>query len=153
MNARSPSAAASALPATKSSHPSRARPMRVRLLPRPASAIARRLASSSGRSASAAVKCWSASTCRCSPNASAPSLRRASAASSRCPEAAAWRARFHALNRDWNGRVAAAIAAHRARLAGRRVSDAPAAALLPTAYALNGMVDELLAQVYAAQKK
>ncbi|MBV8653240.1 MAG: TetR/AcrR family transcriptional regulator [Alphaproteobacteria bacterium] len=62
------------------------------------------------------------------------------------PETAAFRARFHALNRDWNARVAAAIAGHRARLSG----TLPAAkeALLPTAYALGGMIDEFLTQIY-----
>ena len=50
------------------------------------------------------------------------------------------------MNRDWNTRVAAAIAGHRARL-----TDEPPAAketLLPTAYALGGMVDEFLTQLY-----
>jgi AcrR family transcriptional regulator len=62
------------------------------------------------------------------------------------PETAGFRARFHALNRDWNSRVAAAIAGHRARL-----TDEPPAAketLLPTAYALGGMIDEFLTQLY-----
>ena len=61
-------------------------------------------------------------------------------------ESAAFRARFHALNRDWNYRVAAAIAARRADVAHER----PAApeTLLPLAYALGGMIDEFLAQLY-----
>jgi AcrR family transcriptional regulator len=62
------------------------------------------------------------------------------------PETAAFRARFHALNRDWNSRVAAAIAGHRARLAG--TPPATKETLLPTAYALGGMTDEFLTQVY-----
>jgi TetR/AcrR family transcriptional regulator, ethionamide resistance regulator len=61
-------------------------------------------------------------------------------------DSAAFRARFHAFNRTWNGRVAATIARRRAELSGRR--PAPAAALLPTAYALGGMIDEFLSQLY-----
>ncbi|MCK6453837.1 MAG: TetR family transcriptional regulator [Alphaproteobacteria bacterium] len=57
------------------------------------------------------------------------------------PESASYRERFHALNRDWNGKVAAAIAMRRAR-------GESAETLLPTAYALGGMVDEFLAQLY-----
>jgi len=56
-------------------------------------------------------------------------------------ETTASRERFHALNRDWNGKVAAAIAQR------RRATESPEE-LLPTAYALGGMVDELLAQLY-----
>jgi AcrR family transcriptional regulator len=61
-------------------------------------------------------------------------------------ESVAFREGFHALNRDWNNRVAAAIAARRADIAGGR----PAApeTLLPLAYALGGMIDEFLAQLY-----
>jgi len=55
------------------------------------------------------------------------------------PEPAAWSASFRALNRAWNGRVAAALAA---RLGGSE------AARLPMAYALGGMVDEFLATLY-----
>jgi AcrR family transcriptional regulator len=62
------------------------------------------------------------------------------------PETEAFRARFHAFNFDWNSRVAAAIAAHRARLSG--MPAAPREALLPTAYALGGMIDEFLTQLY-----
>ncbi len=62
------------------------------------------------------------------------------------PETAGFRARFHALNRDWNTRVAAAIAGHRARLAG--TPPAAKETLLPTAYALGGMIDEFLTQLY-----
>lgn len=51
-----------------------------------------------------------------------------------------YRARFHDLNRDWNRRVAQAIAANR--------GDTTADAMLPTAYALGGMIDEFLAQLY-----
>ncbi len=61
-------------------------------------------------------------------------------------DSAAFRARFHAFNRAWNGRVAATIARRRAEIAGRR--PAPASALLPTAYALGGMIDEFLSQLY-----
>ena len=56
-------------------------------------------------------------------------------------ETASFRERFHALNRDWNSKVAAAIAARRGR------GETPEQ-LLPTAYALGGLVDEFLAQVY-----
>ncbi|MCR9220430.1 MAG: TetR/AcrR family transcriptional regulator [Alphaproteobacteria bacterium] len=58
--------------------------------------------------------------------------------------AGGFRATFHALNRDWNGRAAHAIQRRR-RAAGR--SDDPDDAL-QTAYALGGMVDEFLAQLY-----
>jgi len=51
-----------------------------------------------------------------------------------------YRARFHELNRDWNRRVAQAIAANR--------GDTSSEAMLPTAYALGGMIDEFLAQLY-----
>jgi AcrR family transcriptional regulator len=61
-------------------------------------------------------------------------------------ESEGFRAGFHALNRDWNGRVAAAIAQRRADLAGDR--PVSPATLLPLAYALGGMIDEFLAQLY-----
>jgi AcrR family transcriptional regulator len=59
------------------------------------------------------------------------------------------RERFHALNRDWNTRVAAAIARHRAR-SSVSPPEAPER-LLPTAYALGGMIEEFLAQLYLRQ--
>lgn len=73
-------------------------------------------------------------------------LFRANAGLMRClmdlrRETAPFRERFHALNRDWNSKVASAIAARRGR-------GEPAEALLPTAYALGGLVDEFLAQLY-----
>ncbi|MEQ8603292.1 MAG: TetR/AcrR family transcriptional regulator [Marivibrio sp.] len=51
---------------------------------------------------------------------------------------------FHALNRDWNGRVARAMQAQRAAV------GAPIGAqeALYAAYALDGMVDEFLAQIH-----
>lgn len=52
---------------------------------------------------------------------------------------AAWSASFRRLNRAWNGRVAAALAAAR---------GTEPAALLPAAYALGGMADEFLATLY-----
>jgi AcrR family transcriptional regulator len=55
------------------------------------------------------------------------------------PASAAWQASFRRLNRAWNGRVAAALAA-------RHGGDA--ARYLPQAYALGGMVDEFLATLY-----
>jgi AcrR family transcriptional regulator len=61
-------------------------------------------------------------------------------------EGAGFRDSFHALNRDWNGRVAAAIAHRRAALAGTPPETAET--MLPTAYALGGMIDEFLAQLY-----
>ncbi|MCC7047905.1 MAG: TetR/AcrR family transcriptional regulator [Alphaproteobacteria bacterium] len=57
-----------------------------------------------------------------------------------------FRAGFHALNLDWNGRVAQAIARRRAELSDERF--APPEDLLPLAYALGGMIDEFLAQLY-----
>lgn len=51
---------------------------------------------------------------------------------------------FHALNRDWNGRVARALEARRAA-AGAPIDPQEA---LYTAYALDGMVDEFLAQIH-----
>lgn len=51
-------------------------------------------------------------------------------------------ASYRALNRAWYGRMAAAIARRRGGRADR------AEALLPTAYALGGMIDEFLAQLY-----
>ncbi len=73
-------------------------------------------------------------------------LFRANAGLMRClmdvgRDSAAFRERFQALNRDWAGKVAAAIAQRRAR-------GESAETLLPTAYALGGMVDEFLAQLY-----
>ena len=59
-------------------------------------------------------------------------------------EGAGFRASFHDLNRAWNGRVAAAIAHRRDPVAGA----AAVAATLPTAYALGGMIDEFLTQLY-----
>lgn len=56
------------------------------------------------------------------------------------PAAAGFRAHFQALNRAWNGRVAEALA--------RRRRGARRSALLARAYALGGMVDEFLAQLY-----
>lgn len=55
-----------------------------------------------------------------------------------------FRAVFHALNRDWNGRVARAILTRRAA-AGAPIDPQEA---LYTAYALDGMVDEFLAQIH-----
>ena len=62
------------------------------------------------------------------------------------PEGAGFRERFHALNRLWNGRVAAAIAARRSLVPGAEPVEGDA--MLPTAYALGGMVDEFLNQLY-----
>jgi TetR/AcrR family transcriptional regulator, ethionamide resistance regulator len=59
-------------------------------------------------------------------------------------EGAGFRASFHELNRAWNGRVAAAIAHRRDPIA----EAAAVAATLPTAYALGGMIDEFLTQLY-----
>jgi TetR/AcrR family transcriptional regulator, ethionamide resistance regulator len=59
---------------------------------------------------------------------------------------AGFRDSFHALNRAWNSRVATAIAQRRATLA--REAPHTAAATLPIAYALGGMIDEFLAQLY-----
>ena len=59
-------------------------------------------------------------------------------------EGAGFRASFHELNRAWNGRVAAAIAHRRDPVA----EAAAVAATLPTAYALGGMIDEFLTQLY-----
>jgi TetR/AcrR family transcriptional regulator, ethionamide resistance regulator len=59
-------------------------------------------------------------------------------------EGAGFRASFHDLNRAWNGRVAAAIAHRRDPIA----EAAAVAATLPTAYALGGMIDEFLTQLY-----
>jgi AcrR family transcriptional regulator len=61
------------------------------------------------------------------------------------PESLPFRDPFHALNREWNGRVAAALASHRRRKRGIAVS---ARRMLPLAYALGGMIDEFLAQIY-----
>ncbi len=54
--------------------------------------------------------------------------------------------RYHALNKEWNGRVARALAAKHLR-SGKKPS-VPASAFLITAYALGGMVDEFLANLY-----
>lgn len=62
------------------------------------------------------------------------------------PESAGFRERFHALNRIWNGRVATSIAARRSMMPG--ASPVAPAAMLPTAYALGGMIDEFLNQAY-----
>jgi TetR/AcrR family transcriptional regulator, ethionamide resistance regulator len=59
-------------------------------------------------------------------------------------EGAGFRASFHELNRAWNGRAAAAIAHRRDPVA----EAAAVAATLPTAYALGGMIDEFLTQLY-----
>jgi hypothetical protein len=48
---------------------------------------------------------------------------------------------YQRLNRDWYGRVAAAIAR-------RRDDEATPQDLLPAAYALGGMIDDFLRQVY-----
>jgi TetR/AcrR family transcriptional regulator, ethionamide resistance regulator len=61
-------------------------------------------------------------------------------------EGAGFRASFHDLNRAWNGRVAAAIAHRRQEIVGP--IPASAEATLPTAYALGGMIDEFLTQLY-----
>lgn len=53
---------------------------------------------------------------------------------------------YRELNRAWYGRMAAAIARRRARDAGGGETDPES--LLPTAYALGGMIDEFLTQVY-----
>ncbi len=54
-------------------------------------------------------------------------------------ESAAWAMNFRTLNRAWNGRVALALAGQDAK----RAAD-----YLPAAYALGGMVDEFLTQLY-----
>ncbi len=53
---------------------------------------------------------------------------------------------YRELNRAWYGRMAAAIARRRARDEGGAEADPQR--LLPTAYALGGMIDEFLTQVY-----
>jgi AcrR family transcriptional regulator len=61
-------------------------------------------------------------------------------------ESTAFARAYQGLNRQWYARVAGAIARHRARISG---TDAPPpSAFLPTAYALGGMIDEFLAQLY-----
>ncbi len=50
------------------------------------------------------------------------------------------------LNWEWNIRMAASIAKHRAVASGGR--PLPPAELLPVAYALGGMIDEFLSPVY-----
>jgi AcrR family transcriptional regulator len=61
-------------------------------------------------------------------------------------EGAGFRDSLHALNRAWNSRVATAIAQRRAALAGEPAQTA--ASTVPTAYALGGMIDEFLTQLY-----
>lgn len=56
-------------------------------------------------------------------------------------ETASFARSYQRLNRDWYGRVAAAMAR-------RRGEDASGEAFLPAAYALGGMIDEFLTQVY-----
>lgn len=61
------------------------------------------------------------------------------------------RARFEALNADWNAHTATAIARRRALRSPAEAAPADErsmAALLPTAYALGGMVDAFLAELY-----
>ena len=61
-------------------------------------------------------------------------------------EASAFRQSFQKLNWEWNMRMAAAIAKRRAVVSGgaqQRPAD-----LLPVAYALGGMIDEFLSQLY-----
>jgi TetR/AcrR family transcriptional regulator, ethionamide resistance regulator len=53
------------------------------------------------------------------------------------------------LNWEWNMRMAASIAKRRAVASGGRPQ--PPAALLPVAYALGGMIDEFLSQLYLRQ--
>lgn len=53
---------------------------------------------------------------------------------------------YRELNRAWYGRMAAAIARRRAPDEGSARADPES--LLPTAYALGGMIDEFLTQVY-----
>jgi AcrR family transcriptional regulator len=55
-----------------------------------------------------------------------------------------FRESLHALNRDWNGRVARAIGRRR-QAAGLPTEEAET---LYTAYALDGMIDEFLTQIY-----
>lgn len=64
-------------------------------------------------------------------------------------ENTAFRKAFQKLNRDWNKRMASAIA-HR-RMVKADTDQADSAALLPTAYALGGMIDEFLTQLYLRQ--
>jgi hypothetical protein len=56
-------------------------------------------------------------------------------------ENAAFATSYQKLNRDWYKRVATAIARERG-------ADASSADLLPAAYALGGMIDDFLAQIY-----
>lgn len=53
---------------------------------------------------------------------------------------------YQSLNRDWNMRMAAAIA--RRRAPDSEGNPVPPAACLPTACALGGMIDEFLSQLY-----
>jgi AcrR family transcriptional regulator len=61
-------------------------------------------------------------------------------------EGAGFRDSFHELNRVWNGRVATAIAHRRSTFA--ETPPVSADTMLPTAYALGGMIDEFLTQLY-----
>lgn len=61
-------------------------------------------------------------------------------------EQSAFSRSYRELNRAWYGRMAAAIARGRAGDAGGARVDAES--VLPTAYALGGMIDEFLTQVY-----
>jgi len=61
-------------------------------------------------------------------------------------EESAFARSYRELNRAWYGRMAAAIARRRAR--GEDGAQADPQSLLPTAYALGGMIDEFLTQVY-----
>lgn len=78
-------------------------------------------------------------------------LFRANAGLMRCliglgRESEAFGRSYQRLNRDWNERMAAAIARRRAATGGETAR--PPAAFLPVAYALGGMVDEFLTQLY-----
>ena len=53
---------------------------------------------------------------------------------------------YQGLNRQWYARVAAAIARRRAAMSGDEAASP--SDLLPTAYALGGMIDEFLTQLY-----
>ncbi|SMF57123.1 hypothetical protein SAMN06265365_10466 [Tistlia consotensis] len=78
-------------------------------------------------------------------------LFRANAGLMRClialgRESDAFSRAYQRLNREWNLRMAAAIARRRAAAAGGLPQ--PAEHFLPAAYALGGMVDEFLTQLY-----
>lgn len=64
-------------------------------------------------------------------------------------ENTAFRKAFQELNRSWNERMASAIA--RRRRANSPKDRTRSSALLPTAYALGGMIDEFLTQLYLRQ--